>query len=250
MAGIVKIDDEVFTTEDFIRVLKLNGRFETLMEEILKDQLMVRAAQKMGVKLSDEEIQERADQFRRVHDLHRAKETNEYFDALGVSLEDFEAFLVEELMKEKVLDAIAKDEVIEEYFQLNKPRFESIEVSHIVMDSDGGAREMLSVLEDDPGSFEEMAREHSIEDTAADGGCIGKLMRGVLDHEIEARIFNAEAGELLGPFGSEDGERFEIFRVDARNEASLDDDTRREIQRMAKDEWLAARSREHKIEIL
>ena len=49
MAGIVKIDDDVFTTEDFIRVLKLNGRFETLMEEILKDQLMVRAAQKMGV---------------------------------------------------------------------------------------------------------------------------------------------------------------------------------------------------------
>lgn len=250
MAGIVKIDEEVFSTEDFIRVLKLNGRFESIMEDILKDQLMVRAAKKLGVKLTDEEIQERADQFRRVHELHRAKDTNEYFDALGVSLEDFEAFLVEELLKEKVMEQIARDEVVEEFFQLNSPRFESIEVSHIVMDSEGGAREMLSVLEDDPESFEEMAREHSIEDTAEEGGRIGKLLRGTLDNEVEAKVFNAEAGELLGPFGEDDGERFEIFRVDAKNTASLDDDTRKEIVRMAKDEWLAARAREHKIEIL
>lgn len=250
MAGIVKIDEEVFSTEDFIMVLKLNGRFETIMEDILKDQLTVRGAVKLGVTVSDDELQERADQFRRVHDLHRAKETNEYFDALGVSLEDFETFISNALLQEKVLEKVCNDTLVEEYFQLNSPRFESIEVSHIVMDSDGGAREMLSVLEDDPDSFEELAREHSIEETAAMGGRIGKLIRGTLDIDVEAKVFNASEGDLLGPFASDDNERFELFRIDKKNSATLDDETRAEIKRLAKDEWLAARAREHKIEIL
>jgi len=47
MTGIVKIDEEVITTETFITLLKLNGRFETLMEEILKDKLTVHAAKSM-----------------------------------------------------------------------------------------------------------------------------------------------------------------------------------------------------------
>ncbi len=32
MDGKVKIDGELFTTDDFIKLLKLNGRFESLME--------------------------------------------------------------------------------------------------------------------------------------------------------------------------------------------------------------------------
>ena len=81
MSGIVKIDDEVFTSGDFVKLLKLNGRFENLMEEVLRDKLAVHAAKKRGIQLPEEEVQEKADQFRRVHGLHRAKETNEYFDA-------------------------------------------------------------------------------------------------------------------------------------------------------------------------
>lgn len=250
MAGIVKIDDEVFTTEDFIKLLKLNGRFESLMEDILRDKLAVQAAKRRGVALSDEDIQERANQFRRIHGLHRAKETNDYFDALGVTIEDFEAFIVDMLYQEKVMEQIGEDAAIEEYFQLHSPRFESIEVSHIVMDSEGGAREMLSYLTDDPDSFEEMAREHSEADTRDYGGRIGKVMRGSLQGDIEAKVFNAEEGALLGPFPSGDGSMFEIFRIDAKSPAQLDDETRSEIKRLLRDEWLLARANEHRIEML
>lgn len=46
MSGIVKIDNDVFTTDDLITLLKLNGRFESLMEDVLKDKLAVYAAKK------------------------------------------------------------------------------------------------------------------------------------------------------------------------------------------------------------
>ena len=44
MAGIVRIDDEVIDTEYFIRTLKLTGQFEGLIEQLVRDQLTVRAA--------------------------------------------------------------------------------------------------------------------------------------------------------------------------------------------------------------
>lgn len=250
MSGLVKIDDEVFSTEDFVKLLKLDGRFENLMEDILRDKLAVRAAKKCGITLTDEEVQEKADQFRRVHGLHRARETNDYFDGLGVSLDDFESFLMDMLYHEKVMEQVATEAAINEYFQLNSPRFDSIEVSHIVMDSEGGAREMLSYLSDDPESFEEMAAEHSVAETGPQGGRIGKVLRGSLQGEVEARVFNAEAGDLLGPFPAADGSRFEIFRVDQKSPAKLDDESRAEVTRLLRDDWLLARSKEHSIEML
>ncbi|MCB1679238.1 MAG: peptidylprolyl isomerase [Halioglobus sp.] len=250
MSGIVKIDDEVFSTDDFIKLLKLDGRFENLMEDIVRDKLAVRAAKKSGIVLTDEEIQEKADQYRRVHGLHRARDTNDYLDALGVSLDDFESFLMDMLYHEKVLEQVTTEDAIEEYFQLHSPRFDSIEVSHIVMDSEGGAREMLSYLADDPESFREMAAEHSVAETASHGGRIGKVLRGSLQSEIEARVFNAEAGDLLGPFPAAAGTHFEIFRIDEKRPAALDEETRAEVVRLLRDEWLLARSKEHSIEML
>lgn len=250
MAGIVSIDDKVFSTEDFIRLLKLSGRFDGLMEDILKDQLTVHSARKAGIQLSEEEIQERADQFRRAHGLHRAKETVEFFDALGVTVDEFESFITDMLYQEKMMEQVASEEAIQNYFQLNSPKFDSIEISHIVMDSEDAAKEMLSVIDDDPDCFEEMAREHSIADTSQQGGYIGRVMRGSLSGEVEAKVFNAAQGELLGPFPSGDGSEYEIFRVDAKNPAQLDDDATEEIRRLLHNEWLALRAKEHKIEIL
>lgn len=250
MSGIVKIDNDIFTTDNLITLLKLNGRFEGLMEDVLKDKLAVHAAKKRGIALTDDEIQERADQFRRAHGLQRAKDTNDYLNTLGVSLEDFEEFITDMLYQEKMLEQVGTDPAIEEYFQLNSPRFDSIKISHILMDSEGGAKEMYSVLSDDPESFADMAREHSDADTAESGGYIGKVTRGSLQGDVEAKVFNAEAGDLLGPFPSGDGTYFEIFRVDEKNPAQLDEDTAAEIRTALRDEWLAGRAREHRIEML
>ena len=60
-----------------------------------------------------------------------------------------------------------------------------------MLDSEGKAKEMISVLRDDPDSFAEMAREHSIADTREHGGLIGKVLRGSLRGDVEAKVFNA-----------------------------------------------------------
>jgi parvulin-like peptidyl-prolyl isomerase len=248
MTAIVRIDDEVIGTEDFIRILKLTGQFEGLIEQLVRDRLTVRAAKKQGIPVAADEIQERADQFRRVQGLHRAADMNHYLDALGVSLDEFEAFITDTLYQEKMMLEVCSERAIKEYFHLNSPKFDSIEVSHILLDSEGKAKEMMSVLQDDPDSFAEMAAEHSIAETRERGGVIGKVLRGSLKSDIEAKVFNAAAGELLGPFPSADRSFFEIFMVNARHPATLDDDTAAEVRRLLREDWLRARAQEHIIE--
>ncbi|HEY3598251.1 MAG TPA: peptidylprolyl isomerase [Paraburkholderia sp.] len=248
MTAIVRIDDEVVDDAEFIRLLKLTGQFESLIEQLVRDKLTVHSAKKHGMTVTADEIQQRADQFRRVRGLHRATDTNQYLDTLGVTLDQFEAFIVDGLYQEKMLEKVADDNAIEEYFSLHSPKFDAIEVSHIVLDNDGKSKEMISYLHDDPDSFADMAREHSIADTRDAGGVIGKVLRGSLKPDIEAKIFNAAVGDLLGPFPSPDRSCFEIFAVTAKYPASLDADVASEIKRLLREEWLVARAQEHVIE--
>lgn len=247
MTAIVSIDDEVIGTEEFIRSLKLSGQFESLVDQMVRDRLAVRAAKKQRIALSEAEIQERADQFRRIRGLHRAADTNRYLDARGVTLDDFEAFVTDSLYLEKVMNQICNDDAVSKYFQRNAAKFECIEVSHMVLEGEGKAKEMMSVLRDDPECFGEMASEHSIADTRERGGSIDKVLRGSLRADIEAKVFNAAVGDLIGPFPSADRKTFEIFRVDAKCPAALDDDTTAEIRRRVREEWLVARAQEHVI---
>jgi peptidylprolyl isomerase len=248
MAGIVRIDDDVITTDDFIRTLKLGGQFEGLVEQMVRDRLAARAARRAGIVVAPQQIQERADAFRRVLGLHRAADTNGWLDALGVSLDEFEAYITDTLYQETILAQVCGDAAVEQYFKLNSPRFYCVEISHIVLASDGAAREMLSALEDEPAAFAELAREHSVSEDRAQAGRIGRVPRGALKGDVEARVFNAREGELLGPFATPDGGGFEIFRVDARHPARLDDDTAAEVRRLLREAWLMARAQEHVIE--
>lgn len=248
MAGIVRIDDEVIDTDYFIRTLKLTGQFEGLVEQLVREKLTVLAARKSGVPVAADEIQERADQFRRIQGLHRAADMNHYLDALGISLDEFEEFITDGLVHEKMMARVCSDAAVEQYFKLNSPKFDSVEISHIVLDSEGKAKEMMSALADDPDSFAEMVSEYSVGDARENGGVIGKVLRGSLRPDLEARVFSAAAGDLLGPFPSADRTLWEIYAVNARHPAALDDETAVEVRRLLREEWLAARAQEHIIE--
>ena len=248
MTSVVKIDGNAIDLAEFVRTLKLTGQFEALLEQFVRDRLAMLGAKKVGIQVSEAEIQERADQFRRVRGLHRASDTNKYLDAMRITLDEFEAFITASLYQEKMMRKVCDDEAVQGYFKLNSPKFDSIEVSHIVLDSEPKAKEMIAVLRDDPGSFDEMAREHSIAETRERGGLIGKVLRGSLRPDVESKVFNAAAGDLLGPFASGDRTVFEIFRVNATHPARLDDDTATEVRRLLREEWLRARAQEHVID--
>lgn len=249
MTGLVKIDDEVVSTEHFIKYLKLSGQFDKLVDEFIQDKLTVLAAQKQGIEVSAEAIQKRADQFRRFLGLHRAKQMVDFLDAKGIALEELEAHITALIYKEQMLEQVCNDKTVTEYYNLNSPKFSTVDISHMILDTEGKAREILAILEDEAASFESLAKEYSIVDREK-GGRIGRIARGTLASTIDAKVFNSKQGAVLGPFPYQQGKFFEIIRVNARNPARLDEETCDVIRKRLKNEWLAARVREHRIQML
>jgi parvulin-like peptidyl-prolyl isomerase len=251
MAVIARIEDESITADEFVKRLRITNAFQDLLEDIIGDKLTVRAAKKRGIKVNAEEVQERADQFRRIRGLHRAKDTSAYLDTIGFSLDDFENYLSDSLYKEKMINEICGDKAVEEYFRLNSPKFENVELSHILLDSESKAKEIQAILEEDPESFAVLAKEHSLsQGTRDNGGLIGKVTRGVLPAQVEAKVFNAARGEILGPFASGDEQFFEIFMVNAKEPPTLDEQTRAKVRKLLYRQWLAKQAAEHKVEVL
>lgn len=251
MTDLAKIDDETITADDFIKFLKLNDKYKSLLEEIMSHKLTVHAAKKQGIQVMDEETQERVDQYRRIYGLHRAKDMLEHLEEMGITVEEFGNYIEECLFYEKMTAQVQDQKSVDEYFNLNSPKFESVELYHILLNSEDITHEIMALLEDDPESFEELAKEHSLSsDTAEKGGSLGQVYRGTLVPELEAKIFNAEPGEIVGPFGDEEGLLFEIFQVTKKYAATCDGSTEKQIKKQLYENWLEACTNEHKIEVL
>ena len=170
MPNLIRINDEVISTESFVNLLKLSGRFDSLIDDIVKEKLAVHSAKRIGIKLDPEIVQKRSDQIRRVNGLHRAVEMNRYLESMKVTPKEYETYITDMLCYETVMDRIVTEDAVEKYFKLNSPKFDSIDVSHIVVDSEGKAKEIMAALQDEPDRFAELAHEYSIADTRNDGG--------------------------------------------------------------------------------
>ena len=251
MLVVAKIDDQEITSDDLVKLLKFNGKFDNVLEEIVVDKLTVAAAKKKGVDVSLDEIQARVDQLRRIQGLHRAKDTLEFLEGLGLSIEEFQDMIADDLYKEKMVEAVVTDKAEKEYFSLHSPKFDTVEISQIVVNSESKAKELMAALEDDSDAFADLAKEHSLDSETRDkGGLVGNIMRGSLRPEVESKVFNANAGDVLGPFESEDGIVYELFKVHDKKPASLDESTSKQVRKLVFDDWLEARGQEHNVEVI
>lgn len=250
MTNLIRINDEIISSDSLVKLLKLSGRFDALIDDIVQEKLAVHSAKRHGIQITPEAVQQRSDQIRRVNGLHRAVDMKRYLDGLKVSPEEYEDYVTETLCFEKMLEQVVTDDKVEQFFRLNSPQFDSIDVSHIVVDSEGIAKEIMAILSDEPEQFAGLAQEHSIADTRGSGGHIGSVLRGALRGDVEARVFHAKPGEILGPFPAADGTCFEIFMINDKRPATLDDDTKAEIRRLLREQWLAAQASEHRLEIM
>ncbi|MCG7962139.1 MAG: peptidylprolyl isomerase, partial [Candidatus Thiodiazotropha taylori] len=61
---------------------------------------------------------------------------------------------------------------------LNSPKYDSVEVSHLVVEGEPQVNEIVSLLKDGDETFDNLAREYSVADSAQQGGAIGMVYRG------------------------------------------------------------------------
>ncbi len=124
-------------------------------------------------------------------------------------------------VRNKIRASITDDD-ISEYFTANRESYDVAELYSITVESEDLANELYSQIEEGDGSFLDLALEHSTDqDTYRQGGFNGEVTRSTVRAEVEAAVFSASAGDLIGPIKDDDG--YTIYMVRSIIQPELDD---------------------------
>lgn len=100
----------------------------------------------------------------------------------------------------KVISPITvSDKEIEDYYEANKAQFlgaKSVNASHILVDTEDKAKEILAKINGGEISFEDAAKEYSSCPSKENGGNLGDFTEGQMVPEFDAAVFAMEIGEI------------------------------------------------------
>lgn len=112
------------------------------------------------------------------------------------------------------------DEEIKTFYDNNPDQFQgqpTVAASHILVDSEEQANELLGKIQSGEMKFEDAAVEFSTCPSAGRGGSLGEFGRGQMVPEFDEACFSMQVGELRGPIKTQFG--YHLIRLDAANEA-------------------------------
>ena len=124
----------------------------------------------------------------------------------------------------KVISAVTvSDKEIEAYYEENKDQFgggETVNASHILVDSEEKALEILAAIKSGEISFEDAAKAHSSCPSGQRGGNLGDFGQGQMVPEFDTAVFSMEVGEITEtPVKTQFG--YHLIKLNAKNEESI-----------------------------
>ena len=115
------------------------------------------------------------------------------------------------------------DKDAENYYEQNKERFmgeDTVNASHILVDSEEKANELLAKIKAGEISFEEAAFENSTCPSKANGGNLGDFGKGQMVPEFDAAVFAMEIGEISeAPVKTQFG--YHLIKLNSKKDAEL-----------------------------
>ena len=115
------------------------------------------------------------------------------------------------------------DKEAEEYYEANKEQFkqgETVNASHILVDSEEKALELLAKIKSGEISFEDCAKENSSCPSGGQGGNLGDFTRGQMVPEFDVAVFAMEEGEVTEtPVQTQFG--YHLIKLNKKNAATI-----------------------------
>ncbi|MEZ6142912.1 MAG: peptidylprolyl isomerase [Zavarzinella sp.] len=224
------------TTKQLLAALKRSRRLQPLLVDAFTESYLVHRATNAGIKVSDEELQSHADNFRRQNGLLSPEQVQNWFKANGITQNDFALGLSRDLMISKFRDQLATP-FIDKTFEDNKHHFELVTLRRLVVADQNHATELKDQILSNMTTFADAATQHSIDQqTKAAGGQMAPVRRRELLPALQEPIFAAEIGSTVGPFAA--GNAWVLFEVQERTPAILDDTLRTQLKKEIFDRWL------------
>ncbi len=193
------------------------------LEELIQEKLLEQEARRRHIQVTQEEMNRAVSQVLRQNNLSY-KEFLQILASEGKTLQQYKEEVIRpKLLRLKVIGLVVRSRVsvsdadVRAFYEQQKRKLgveTKVRVSVIRLpygDSVEGARRMAASiaaeLRGHPERFAALARKWSRHESAAGGGDLGFVERGVLPPEVEDRVFSrsVRAGTLVGPVETDDG---------------------------------------------
>lgn len=242
----LEVNDEATSLRDLMRLAKWRSQLQ-FIQEAIDGALIRQGAAACGLEATEDELQHAADDFRAERELYSAEATESWLNQRQLTFEDWELLLEEQCLTRKLRETLTAGRV-EKYFAENRFAFESAELSYLVVGDEDLARELRAQIIEDGADFHVLARRYSSDErTKPMGGYVGVMRRTEMEAAVEAAIYRAAAGDVVGPLKIDAG--WTLLKVEGFQRASLDDATREAIKSLLFEEWLAERRGKSRLRI-
>lgn len=209
-----------------------------VLQQLIERRLLVQEAIKEKITVSDDELKEQIDEVMKRNNAKSREEFEENLKAQGLTMEVVRRSLREQRLTQRVHQRrvtsriSVTDQEVDAYLSENRAKLEtglSYHARHIVIlpkpeGSEEGweaarlrTHEVWTKLRAGEG-FEQLAREHSEDAAAKDGGDLGSLKRGELAPEFESQILRLSPGEFSEPVRTSVG--YQIFKLEMKESLS------------------------------
>jgi len=224
--------------EEVIKFLALTGQSLDIFSDIIKYKEVAKKAKEEGITVSDEPLQEFADQYRSLRGLYSSDEMHNFLKNNGLTEDDFETFCEAAILITILKNYLANEKKIEEYFINNRSEFDRARISIITVKEKSLADEILIQVNEEGEDFHQLARNHSMDEaTRFYGGYVGSVSRRMLPAEVSAKVFNAKPGDVLGPF-ERDG-LFQLILIEEVMKAELNENVKEVIKERIFGDWVS-----------
>lgn len=172
---------------------------EQILDKIIMEMIIEKENQDIDILVSDEEIEDKVEEY--IVMTGGEEDFNEFLDSNDLTRDYFVENLRKEILVNKHKEHFTSnievtDEDAKEFFEENKEKLEVIRASHILLETEEQAGEVLSKINAGE-SFEELAKDLSVDNaTSLLGGDLGYFTKGSRIAEFEDVAFNLEENEL------------------------------------------------------
>ena len=213
--------------QDLFNHIKLSCKIPQLIKEIASYQVIELAAKEAGINVEAEELQQAANEFRIVNQLHNAEATWSWLHENYLSLDDFEALIYANALTNKLAEQLFADKVDPSFYE-HQLDYAGAVLYEIILEEEDIALELFCSLQEREISFHEVARKY-IQDLSLRraGGYLGTVLRKDLKPEISAAVFSATPPEILKPIKTRKGTH--LILVEEIIQPKLDENIRAKI---------------------